>query len=122
MAHGMRLTTLFILLATSLQADTACNFGTAHRTPPTNVVIQPHEEAFAEIIVENTLTRQHRRTCDLTLFGVTFTVEYSQARGTLPDDFTTTVPPGFRADPPVLTVDDFDSGSILIWFEQETTG
>ena len=103
-------------LASGAVAGTFCTWG-AHADRDTRAEIMPHDEAFAEIVIDNNLTGQRRAVCALTLFGVTIEVEYVQRSGTLPDDFIITVPPGFRAVPAEITIDDFDRDSVLIWLD-----
>lgn len=102
-------------LASAAHGET-CSFGGFERD--TRATILPHDAAFAEVQITNTLTARLRAVCALTLFGVTVEVEYLQRPGTLPDDFIVTVPPGFRADPPEITIDDLDSDSVLIWLDE----
>jgi hypothetical protein len=94
-------------------ADT-CQYGGPHGT---RASIQPHDEAFAEIVITNRLAPRHRTTCDLVLFGVTISLQYDAGAGSLPDWFIPTLPQGFRAEPEKLLLDDSTEGSILIWLE-----
>jgi hypothetical protein len=84
----------------------------------TNVLIQPHDEAFAEVIIDNRLTARRKPVCEVVLFGVPVQIEYLQRPSTAPDDFVVTVPSGFRADPAEITIDDFDTDSVLIWIDE----
>jgi hypothetical protein len=53
-------------------------------------------------------------TFDLTLDGLTVTVEALVGRGLTPDRFTVMPPPGFIAVPPDLDVAEDDVGVILV--------
>jgi hypothetical protein len=104
---------LGLFLAGGALAET-CFYGNDNGTRAT---IQPHDEAFAEIVIDNRLAHRARPVCDLTIFGVTVSLEYAAGSGALPDWFIATVPPGFTADPAQVLIDDNDTGSILIWHD-----
>ena len=102
-------------LAIPAAADT-CRYGP--NSVATQVSIEPHETAFAVVTIDNKLAFRAQRLCDLTLFGVTVTVEYDAGSGSLPDWFRVTVPPGFVAVPAEILIDDHDSGQVLIVLEK----
>lgn len=97
------------LFATSAAADT-CHYG----SPGTTVSIAPGDASFAVVTIDNKLAARARTICDLTIYGVTVTVEYDAGSGALPDWFFVTVPRGFVAVPPQILIDDNDSGKVLI--------
>ena len=99
------------LLATSAGADT-CRYGNGPIA--TSVSIAPGDDSFAVVTIDNKLAARARTTCDLTIYGVTVTVEYDAGSGALPDWFRISVPPGFAAVPPQILIDDGDSGQVLI--------
>ena len=101
------------LFATSAAADT-CHYG----NPGTTVSIAPGDESFAVVTIDNKLAARARTTCDLTIYGVTVTVEYDAGAGALPDWFSVTVPRGFAAVPPQILIDDGDTGRVLIVLEK----
>lgn len=100
---------LLLALATPVAAET-CYFG----ANGTHATILPGAEAFAEIVVENRLAARSVRTCELTLYGVTFAVDYDAAPGELPDNVSVAVPPNFTADPPSAVIADNDQFTFLI--------
>ena len=99
------------LIATSAAADT-CRYGNGPIA--TSVSIAPGDESFAVVTIDNKLAARARTTCDLTIYGVTVTVEYDAGAGALPDWFRISVPPGFVAVPPQILIDDGDTGRVLI--------
>jgi hypothetical protein len=104
-----RLILALALLTTPAHADT-CEFGPGG----TRVAIAPGENTFAVVTIFNALANQWRTTCDLTLYGVTVQVRYDAGSGRTPDWFHVTVPPGFRAEPPSILLEDFTSGEVEI--------
>ena len=102
-------------LAIPAAAET-CFFGS--ETHGTRASIAAHDLAFAEVTLDNRLSFRSRPTCDLVLFGVTVQVLYDPSEGDAPDWFYISVPPGFRADPPQIMVDDRDTGSVLVWMDE----
>jgi hypothetical protein len=100
------------LLAAPAYADT-CAFGPGDIA--TRATLQPHDEAFAVVVLDNKLAARDRSMCDLTLYGVTVRVFYDSAQGSAPDWFHVHVPPGFVADPPSVLVADGARGQVLIW-------
>jgi hypothetical protein len=110
---GVYLAFVFALLATPVFSET-CDFGSGGTT----VSIAPGDESFAVVTINNLLARQDRTICNLTLYGVTIQVRYSAGHRLEPDWFYVTVPPGFRADPPQILLDDFTSGDVEIHLEE----
>jgi hypothetical protein len=102
-----------VLLTAPAHADT-CEFG----PNGTRVSIAPGDESFAVVSIYNALASQFRTTCDLTIYGVTVQVRYDAGRGREPDWFHVTVPPGFRAEPPSILLDDFTSGEVEIHIDE----
>ena len=103
------------LFAAPVAADT-CRYGP--NSVATQVTIEPHETAFAIVHIDNKLAFRTERYCDLTIFGVTVTVEYDPGSGALPDWFRVTVPRGFVAVPAEILIDDRDQGQVLIVLEK----
>jgi len=95
-------------------AATFCAFG----LPGTSTWIEPGDDVFAVVSIRNELDSTVRNFCDLSIYGVTFRVEYAPERGRLPDWFHVTVPPGFRADPPSILLDDETGGEVLIILDE----
>ena len=106
---------LLALFAAPATADT-CRYGP--NTVATQVSIEPHETAFAVVHIENKLAFRTERYCDLTIFGVTVTVEYDPGAGAIADWFRVTVPAGFVAVPAEILIDDRDEGQVLIFLEK----
>lgn len=103
------------LFAAPATADT-CRYGP--NTVATQVTIEPHETAFAVVHIQNKLAFRTERYCDLTIFGVTVTVEYDPGAGAIADWFRVTVPAGFVAVPAEILIDDRDQGQVLIVLEK----
>ena len=97
-----------------------CHFGTLS-APGTNVRIEPADEAFARVVIRNELAYRLNPTCDLTLFGVTVVVHYDPGAGREIDRFRVAVPPGFRAEPAELLVEDETGATVVIYLEGENS-
>ena len=107
---------LALALITSPAYADACTFG-GPGDIATQATIEPHDEAFAVVTLDNRLAVRTRALCDLVLYGVTVRVFYDSAQGPAPDWFHVHVPPGFVADPPSVLVDDGLRGEVLIWLD-----
>ena len=105
---------LAIAMAAPAQAET-CYYGSPANG--TNITIQPHDEAFAEIVIDNRLAFAYRRVCTVSQFGVGVTVRYLAGPGDEPDWFEIEVPPGFVAEPPSILLEDKTHGSVIIWID-----
>ena len=108
---------LALLALTSPALSDTCFYGS--QTAGTRVTIQPHDEAFAELVIDNRLSFRSHATCDLTIYGQTVQVLYDPADNLDPDWFFVTTPPTLRADPPQILVDDRDTASVLLWMTGE---
>lgn len=83
-----------------------------------SIVIQPTDApgAVAQIVFTNrTVHSDKLERFDLTLDGLTVSVEALVGRGLTPDRMTVLVPPGYPADPPELDVAEDSTGRILIY-------
>lgn len=83
-----------------------------------SIAIQPTDApgAVAQVVFDNKTVHSDRlERFDLTLDGLTVTVEALVGRGLTPDRMTVLVPPGYLADPPELDVAEDSTGRILIY-------
>jgi hypothetical protein len=94
-------------------ADTSHNWAGGY----SRIVIQPSDApgAVAEVVFENrTVHSDTLERFDLTLDGLTVTVEALVGRGLTPDRMSVTVPDGYIAVPPDLDVAEDEVGVILV--------
>lgn len=81
------------------------------------ITLQPTDApgAVAEVVFDNrTVHVDELATFDLTLDGLTVTVEALVGRGLTPDRMTVLPPPGYIADPPEIDVPEEQIGRVLI--------
>lgn len=81
------------------------------------ITLQPTDApgAVAEVVFDNrTVHVDEFATFDLTLDGLTVTVEALVGRGLTPDRMTVIPPPGYIADPPEIDVPEEQIGRVLI--------
>ena len=108
------LATLTLLCALPAGAETQHMWAGGY----SSIAIQPTDApgAVAEIVFDNrTVHSDTLERFDLTLDGLTVTVEALVGRGLTPDRMTVLVPPGYLADPPELDVAEDSTGRILIY-------
>lgn len=82
-----------------------------------SIAIQPTDApgAVAQVVFDNKTVHSDRlERFDLTLDGLTVTVEALVGRGLTPDRMTVTPPPGYIAVPPDLDVGEDEVGVILV--------
>ena len=104
---------LGLIFTTAVYADdTKCRYGSA--SVSTNISIEPHEDAFARLIIDNKLASRDTHICEVFLYGVKVVVNYDAGRGAKPDWFHITVPPGFVAEPSSILIEDKYMGEVII--------
>lgn len=109
----MRSIILALLLAFPASAETQHLWAGGY----SSIAIQPTDApgAVAQIVFDNKTVHSDRlERFDLTLDGLTVTVEALVGRGLTPDRMTVTPPPGYIAVPPDLDVGEGEVGVILV--------
>jgi hypothetical protein len=110
----MRSILLTFLLAFPASAETQHLWAGGY----SSIAIQPTDApgAVAEVVFDNKTVHSDRlERFDLTLDGLTVTVEALVGRGLTPDRMTVLVPLGYLAEPPELDVAEGATGRILIY-------
>lgn len=108
------LATLTLLCALPASAETQHLWAGGY----SSIVIQPTDApgAVAKIVFDNkTVHSDKLERFDLTLDGLTVSVEALVGRGLTPDRMTVLVPPGYIAEPPEIDVPEDGVGVILIY-------
>jgi hypothetical protein len=108
------LATLTLLFALPASAETQHLWAGGY----SSIAIQPTDApgAVAQIVFDNKTVHSDRlERFDLTLDGLTVTVEALVGRGLTPDRMTVLVPPGYLADPPEIDVPENEIGRVLIY-------
>jgi hypothetical protein len=95
--------------------ERTCRYDTSQNA--TNVLLRESDEAFAELVINNRLAFRSEDFCQVTIFGVTITVEYQPGPQSRPDWFYVTVPDGFRADPASVLLEDGTTFTVTIWLD-----
>lgn len=109
--HATRLAFALCLAASPALADT-CDFG----ANGTRATIAPHEQAWAQVIIDNRLAPRLREgPCVLTHEGRDVVVMYAAQPGRDPDAFGVEPPEGFVAVPAWVVVEDGAATVVLIW-------
>lgn len=112
----MRAIILTLLLALPAHAENVHTWGSPSLA--STITLQPTnvEGAVAEIVFDNrTVHADELARFDLTLDGLTVSVEALVGRGLTPDRMTVFPPDGYIAEPPELDVDEDAVGRIVIF-------
>ena len=101
--------------ASPLRAETVHSWGSQHHGSTSSLEPTTAPGAVAQVTFDNrTVHADERVTFDLTLNGMTVTVEALVGRGLTPDRMTVIAPEGFYADPPEIDVPEDEIGVVLI--------
>lgn len=109
---GPRLAAAMILAASPAMADD-CRWG---GPPYSTANVSPDGDGGAVVHFENRMTpfSPHDAPCVVPFGGGEMVIEWHHGPGMLPDDGMVSPPEGFVAIPPVVTIEEEDSGVIRV--------